>query len=72
MQVHVMVRGNSERPRIENFGASRYLVYIKNAIDTNEGNAELVGMLSKYLGTPPSRIRLIRGHLSKEKVFEIY
>ena len=72
MIVHVMVRPNSDNPKIINFGGFRYLVYIRASLDSQDANVELLSLLSKYTGTPPSRMRIVEGLISKDKVIELY
>lgn len=70
MIIHVMVRLNSSKQTIENFGNNRYLVYLFAKKHT-EANQELLAFLSKSLGAPITHITLIKGQDSNNKVFEI-
>ena len=72
MIVHVMVRPNSDNPKVINFGGFRYLVYIHASLDSQDANIELLDLLSKYTGTPPNRMRIVDGLASKDKIIELY
>jgi uncharacterized protein (TIGR00251 family) len=71
MILHVKVKPNSSKREIQNFGGDRYLVYLKSAPENNEANAELINVLSKELGVPPSKIKIKFGQTSDNKLVEI-
>lgn len=66
----VKVRLASMKQKIESFGNNRYLVSLL-AKDHAAGNAELMPLMSKYLGTPMMRIALRSGTDSEDKVLEV-
>jgi uncharacterized protein len=71
MILHVKVKPNSSKREVQSFGEDRYLVYLKSSPENNEANAELIGVLSKELGVPPSKIKIKFGHSSDNKLIEI-
>lgn len=67
--IKVMVKYNSEKQTIENFGNGRYLVYL--TLSKEDGEKVIIDVLSKYLGTPANRIQLKNYGSRGEMVFEI-
>jgi len=45
--------------------------YVTVAPEDGKANAAVQALLSKALGLPKSRLRLVRGHSSRNKLFEI-
>lgn len=70
MKIHVRVKPNSSEQKIEDFGDRRYLVYVTSAAEDNEANIEMLKMIGKHLGIPSTKLRIIAGATSKDKVIE--
>ena len=47
------------------------MVFTKSPATEGKANESAVRLLAKYYGVSKSRIRLVRGHTSKHKVFEV-
>ncbi len=71
MIIHVKVKPNSSKQQIENFGGGRYLVYLKSPPENNRANIELINLLSKEFGTPPTRFSIKFGKTSDKKIIEV-
>jgi len=71
MIIYVKVKANSSREEIESFGNNRYLVYLKEPPENNRANIELINLLSKYFGTPVTKVRIKAGLSNNEKILEI-
>jgi len=71
MIIHVKVKPNSSKREVESFGNSRYLVYLKSPPENDRANMELINLLSKELGVPPSQFKIKFGRTSDEKIIEI-
>ncbi len=71
MIIHVKVKTNSSKQKIENFGGGRYLVYLKSAPENDKANIELINLLSKELGVPAQSFRIKLGRTSDKKMIEI-
>lgn len=67
--INVMVKYNASKHKIESFGNGRYLIYL--CCSEKEGEGILIGILSKYLGTPAHRILFKHDTPRGAKVFEI-
>ena len=48
-----------------------YKVSVKEAPEGGSANTAIARALAKHFGIAPSRVRLLSGHTSKQKVFEI-
>lgn len=69
-ELSVRVTPKASRNRIEREdGAIR--VYVTAVPEGGKANAAVIKMLSKALGVPKSRLALIRGETSRDKVFRI-
>ena len=58
-------------PKTKGFCDDRYLVYLKARAENNEANIALIKMLSKYFGTPSTRIKIKAGVGSRDKIVEV-
>lgn len=70
MKIHVRIKPNSSEQKIEDFGDRRYLVYVKSRSEDNEANLEMLKMIGKHLRIPSTKLRIIVGATSKDKVIE--
>jgi len=71
MIIHVKVKPNSSKQKIENFGGGRYLIHLKSVPENDKANIELMNLLSKELGVPPKSFIIKFGRSSNEKIIEI-
>ncbi len=71
MIIHVKVKPKSGMRKVESFGDNRYLVYLKEPPENNRANIELLNVLSKFLGTPATRIKIKTGFTSNNKMLEV-
>jgi uncharacterized protein YggU (UPF0235/DUF167 family) len=71
MKIFIRARPNSSEIKIEKFGENRYLVFLKASAEDNEANIELLKVMGKYLGIPSTKIQIIAGATSKDKILEI-
>ena len=70
MRVKVRVKPGSKRVKVERVGDT-LVVSVKSPAREGKANAELSEVLAEYYGVPKSRVRIIRGHRSRDKVVEI-
>ena len=71
MIITVKVKTRHSESKIEPFGNSRYLIYLKSAPEKNEANIEMINLLSKYFGIPHGRIKIKTGATSSDKMIEL-
>jgi len=70
MKIKVKVKYGASKQRIENYGNNKYLIYLEG-IESGNSNPILVSLLSRYLGTPASRINFQKSDIDGNKVFDI-
>lgn len=75
MKISVHVKPGSRKESIEwvenLFGEKTLVVKIREKPVDGEANRGLIEALSNFLDIPKSRVQIIRGHTSREKVVEI-
>lgn len=71
MIIHVKVKPNSSKQKIENFGEGRYLVYVKSPPENDKANIEMINLLSKELGVPSKSFKIKFGRTSDKKIIEL-
>lgn len=70
MKITVTVKPNSRRGKIEKKD-NGYLVWVKEKAKENKANKELIKVLAAYFGTVKSRINILSGVKSRQKIIEI-
>ncbi len=70
MKVRVRVKPNSKKVGVEEKGEF-LLVRVKSPPTEGKANRELIEVLSDYFGVPKSRIRIVSGQSSRNKLVEI-
>lgn len=71
MKISVKVKANTSQERIEKTDDTNFLVWIREKPVEGKANEAVRRALAEYLGVAKSRITLIKGQTSKQKVFEI-
>lgn len=71
MRISVRVKPKSREEKIEKTD-NGYTVYIKEQPIENRANIALIKLLSKYFNVPKSKINILAGIKSKNKIIEIY
>ncbi len=72
MNLHVLLKPNSRHRQevIENDDGS-LTIYTKSPAIENRANKEAIELLAKHFNVPKSRVKLIKGETSRQKVFAI-
>ncbi len=71
MKIAVKVKPNSKENKVEVAGNNEYVLRVKEKAQDGKANAAAIKTLSEYLGIPRSRISIVRGHSSKNKIISI-
>ena len=71
MRISVKVKPNAKQDKIEKINESHFLVWIKEKPQEGKANKAAIKVLSEYFGVPQSRVILLKGQSSREKIFEI-
>ncbi|WP_457635990.1 DUF167 domain-containing protein [Persephonella sp.] len=71
MRITVKVKPNAKKDEIKKIDTDYYEVRVTAIPEKGKANKKVVQVLSKHFKIPKSKIRLIRGETSREKVFEL-
>lgn len=71
MRISVKVKPNSKERKLDKIGENSFLVYVKSPPFENRANIELLETISEHFNVPKSRISIISGHHSRNKILEI-
>ena len=70
MKINVRIKPRSKRPKVEKT-EDGYTVYVSEPPVENKANKALIEALSCHFDVPKSRVKLVSGLKSKNKVVEI-
>ena len=78
MKIYVRAKPGAKKPRIEEtsglFGADampRYVVAVNEPAKEGKANRAIEEALAEYFNMPVSRVHIVSGHMSRDKVVEI-
>lgn len=71
MKLFVQVKPNSKKPKIEKTSKDQFTLWVNAPALEGRANSAAVEALSEYLLVPKSRIRIVRGHKTRNKIVEI-
>lgn len=71
MKISVKVKPNAKQERIEKIEENNFLVWVREKQQDGRANQAAINILAEYFAIPKSRVDLLRGHTSRQKVFEI-
>lgn len=75
-RIHVRVTPKASQNKIvvepgEDAGPLRLRVYVTTVPEDGKANKAVVALLSKFLKVPKTRLTLVSGHTSRDKVFQL-
>jgi uncharacterized protein len=71
MKIQVSVKTGAKKTEVIILDAKHFAVHIPQAPEKGKANDAILKALADHLGISPSRIILLRGQKSKNKLFEI-
>jgi len=71
MKVSIRVQPNSRRPGIEQLPDGTLKVQVSAPPQEGKANQAVIEALARHFGVPRSRISIVRGETSKNKLVEI-
>ena len=71
MKISIKVKPNSKESGVEKTGPHHLLVKVKAPPQENRANREAMETLAEYLHVPKSRLSIVAGLKSKQKVVKI-
>ncbi|PIT97318.1 hypothetical protein COT77_02130 [Candidatus Berkelbacteria bacterium CG10_big_fil_rev_8_21_14_0_10_41_12] len=70
MKISISVKTNAKNSSIEQISKTHFKIHIKSPPAEGKANGEIIKILSKYLKIPKSRISIIHGTRSREKIVD--
>ncbi|PKB68547.1 MAG: hypothetical protein BZY81_01515 [SAR202 cluster bacterium Io17-Chloro-G4] len=67
----VRVQPKASRNQVDDFSADRLRLRVTAPPQDGKANLAVISLLAETLGVPKSRLRIIRGHGSREKVVQV-
>ena len=71
MKISVKVKPQAKEDRIEKIGENEFSILVKAKALKGKANQAVIKILSDYFDMPQSKIILLKGEKSKNKVFSI-
>lgn len=71
MKLFVKIKPGSKKPGIEKEDEAHWTVRVREPAVEGKANAALLKAVAAELGLPPSRVKLLRGQKSRDKLLEI-
>ena len=71
LRINVKVKTNSRSNNVLMLGNNLFEVRVTTPPEKGKANKKVIELLADYLKVPKTSISIIRGHSSKQKVFEI-
>ena len=71
MDIFIKAKPGARENKIEKIDETHFTVWVMEPPREGRANRAIIGALANYFDVAPSRIRLISGFASREKVFEI-
>ncbi len=71
MRISVKARPASKKDEVRRIDEGRYVVEVREPPVQGRANAAIVKTLAAFLHIAPSRVQIISGHFSREKIIEI-
>lgn len=71
MKIFVTVKPNAKQGRLEKVSENIFLVWVKEKPQEGKANQATIEILSEHFGIAKSKVTLLKGQTSRQKVFEI-
>ncbi|MEN6312201.1 MAG: DUF167 domain-containing protein [Acidobacteriota bacterium] len=69
--LEIKVQPRSKSPGVETLDGRSFRVRVRAAPDKGRANREVIERLAEYLDIPPSRLTIVRGETSSNKLVRI-
>jgi len=71
MHIKVEVTAGAKKEKFESHSTGSFVVHVKEKAERNMANRRVRELLAEYLGVPVGKIRIVKGHRSSHKLFDI-
>lgn len=71
VRLSVKVHPKSRKQEITELGKNVYKIHVVSTPSKGEANAEVCKLIARHLDVPVSRVKILRGHTSRNKLISI-
>jgi hypothetical protein len=71
VNIAIKIKPNAKQEKIEKINESEYLLWVRSPAQEGKANQAAIALLSDFLRIPKTRITIIRGHKSRNKIISI-
>lgn len=71
MKIFVKAKSNAKKNEVLKIDKNHYAVSVKKPSVNGKANAEIIKILAEYFDVSSSRVNILLGHTSKQKIVEI-
>ncbi len=71
MKLTVKVKARARQEKVKKISEGQYKVWVRAVAEKGKANEEVVEALSEHLKVPKSRIEILSGHTSSQKIVQI-
>jgi uncharacterized protein len=71
MKISIKVKPNSKENKVEETGPRHFLVKVKAPAKEGRANREVIEALARHFGVPKSRVAVVAGLKSSQKIVNI-
>jgi len=71
MHIHAKITAGSKREIFTKIRNNRFEIQVKEKAERNEANKRVIVLLAKEFKIPKNKIKVIKGHKSRNKILEI-
>jgi uncharacterized protein (TIGR00251 family) len=71
LRIFVRVKPGAKVDKVEKVDETHYNVWVKSPAKEGKANESVIELLADFFNLPKSRIKIISGHSSRNKVFEV-
>ena len=71
MKIFIKAKSNSKKESIKKISETNFEIRVKESPVKGKANAAIAKALARHFGVPPSAVKIISGHTSRQKIVEI-
>jgi len=71
MRINIKAKPSAKESEVEKIDDNNFVVSVKEPPIQGRANQAIIKLLSEYFNTSPTRVRIVVGHTSRNKIIEI-
>jgi len=72
MDIFVSVKTNAGQEKVEKIDETHFKVWVNQPAKEGKANKAVINLLAKALGIPKSRLIIIKGQKSRQKIIRVF